>query len=299
MALSNDLPKGTQAIWFYVSVTFLLAALGFLFRFTARFLGSGTKSFLDFVIERVDSKISLLDDRLEKIESRESLIDPKSRQELINDVISRIKESASDEFLKKLDEQSQARVDEQNRDRVMRVRLSRTLDRLTSEIDDLKRRALINLMAGMTVTALGVISLAAMLIFSPDANFDPWQFISHYLPRLTLVILIEVFAYFFLRLYKSNLEDIKYFQNEITNIEAKHVALNAIFMTKEYAHLADVVSEISKTERNRILEKGQSTVEIERSRIEQDNLIDLVKTVAAALSKTEGKKPKDDKKGEK
>jgi hypothetical protein len=35
-------------------------------------------------------------------------------------------------------------------------------------------------------------------------------------PRLSTVALVEAFAYFFLGLYKSKLEEIKYYQNKCT-----------------------------------------------------------------------------------
>jgi len=38
-------------------------------------------------------------------------------------------------------------------------------------------------------------------------------------------MLIELFAYFFLKLYKSDLSEIKYFQNELTNVEMRYAAV--------------------------------------------------------------------------
>ena len=40
-----------------------------------------------------------------------------------------------------------------------------------------------------------------------------------------MAIFIEVFSFFFLKLYKSGLADILYYQNELTNLESKFLAL--------------------------------------------------------------------------
>jgi hypothetical protein len=40
--------------------------------------------------------------------------------------------------------------------------------------------------------------------------------LTEFSPRLSLVIVVELFAYFFLGLYKSNLQEIKYFQRHST-----------------------------------------------------------------------------------
>ena len=83
---------------------------------------------------------------------------------------------------------------------------------------------------------------------------------------ISLSLFIEIFSFFFLKLYKSGLTEIKYFQNELTNIEMKFVSLDTALCTGEKDTITGVISEFSKTERNFILEKGQSTVELECSK---------------------------------
>ncbi len=109
------------------------------------------------------------------------------------------------------------------------------------------------------------------------------SFLIHFIPRLTFVLLIELFAYFFLKLYKSSLSEIKYFQNEITNIEAKHLALRAAFLAGSVTLSNKVISSFVDTERNHILEKGQTTVDLERSRIDREQWTDVAKTLSSVL----------------
>ena len=112
-----------------------------------------------------------------------------------------------------------------------------------------------------------------------------WPFISHFVPRLTLVILIELFAYFFLSLYKASLAEIKYFQNELTNIESKELALQAALNSGEASMISDIVSKLALTERNHILSKDQTTVELERARLEKDSKSEIAKYVAELFQK--------------
>lgn len=50
--------------------------------------------------------------------------------------------------------------------------------------------------------------------------FDTKSFILIALvPKLSVTLLVQIFSYFFLAMYRSNQNDIKYFQNEITYID--------------------------------------------------------------------------------
>lgn len=85
---------------------------------------------------------------------------------------------------------------------------------------------------------------------------------------------------FFLRLYKSILADIKYFQNEITNIEAKMLAINVSLISDGNKFLENVVDSLAKTERNFVLSSGQTTIELEREKIDAQsgrNTLEMLK----------------------
>jgi hypothetical protein len=49
--------------------------------------------------------------------------------------------------------------------------------------------------------------------------------LSHYVPRITTVTFIEVFAFFFLKLYRASLIEIKFYQNELTCLASLQIAL--------------------------------------------------------------------------
>lgn len=139
--------------------------------------------------------------------------------------------------------------------------------RLESEIDRLNRRGGVNLTIGSTIALIGIISLAYFLHSTSDLA-GGLSFFIHQLPKLSFVIVVEIFAYFFLRLYKNGFDEIKYFQNEITNLEMKFMSLKYAQDFKNDNIIRDLAMHLMKTERNFILEKGQTTVSIEKDRLQ-------------------------------
>lgn len=165
-----------------------------------------------------------------------------------------------------------------------------TRKRLRDEIELLARRGNLNLTIGVLTTIVGVVALACVVLSQPEFpthadSASSFVFFTSLLSRLSVAIFIEVFAFFFLRLYKSGLEDIRYYQNEITNIESKETALLSI-ANNDTCELKKVVIEVlAKTERNGLLKKGETTVALERDRIERNELVELAKSVVTAYKK--------------
>ncbi|MBJ9306975.1 hypothetical protein I5496_01985 [Citrobacter freundii] len=168
---------------------------------------------------------------------------------------------------------------------------SMTKQRILAEIDSQTTKGIFSLSLGVVTASIGMVILAASA-FNAINSKDYIEYILHYLPRLSIAIVIEVFAYFFLRLYKQSLDEIKYFQNELTNIEMKYFGLMIIKRSNPEADLKELAAELIKTERNHVLEKGQSTVYLERDKlsIQQQKELgsifsDFIKTSANVLKK--------------
>lgn len=156
------------------------------------------------------------------------------------------------------------------------------IQRLDREADDLDRRGDLNLVIGTVTAFIGVFTLAYSAYFIPlTQSLQEW--FAYFIPRFSLVVIIQIFAYFFLRLYNQNLSEKKYFQNEITNIESRQLALNIAMSSDEMAVRNKILVEnLSNTERNFILEKNQTTVDLERDRLDQitnSNLINVMKDI--------------------
>ncbi|MFL1544594.1 hypothetical protein [Pseudomonas sp. O39] len=164
---------------------------------------------------------------------------------------------------------------------VLEDQFSKTTLRLSLEIDNLAKRGNLNLFLGIMTTLIGLSALAYSVFNSPSTQ-SPEELLVHFIPRVSLVLLIEVFAYFFLRLYKQSLSEIKYFQNEITNIESKQIATNIAINNKAPKPINQIINTLSKTERNFVLNKGQTTIDLERERLSNQtntNALNTLKTV--------------------
>lgn len=134
--------------------------------------------------------------------------------------------------------------------------------RLLLEAERLKFTSNKNLTIGIlfSVCAFGIL---AYFIFayqaSMDSTKDYLEFLSRWFaPRLSVVILIQVVGFFFLRLYVANELDIKHNKNELTNIEAKLMAY-AMAKASGKDQIKIVVDELARTERNFLIKKGERT----------------------------------------
>lgn len=68
--------------------------------------------------------------------------------------------------------------------------------------------------------------------------------------RLSLTLLLTLIAYFFLTLYRASLEDVRYFQNEITNLSCKSSALALAIGANKEELLLQIGSHLVSDDRN-------------------------------------------------
>lgn len=223
--------------------------------------------------EMSELKTQLHDVGKEQISALAETLKKEISAEAGNSLISDLQKKVTEEVITQTHEREIARNFEETR------------NRLSLEIAALGRRGNLNLILGIFTTVSGLILLAMFVFTQIEMPKEAVPFAMHFLPRLTLVLFIQIFAYFFLRLYKSSLAEIKYFQNELTNVEQKHVALITAIKYGESVVRNEVISKFASTERNHVLEKDQTTVELEKSRIEKESLSEVAKHMADMLSK--------------
>ncbi|HII3686432.1 hypothetical protein [Pasteurella multocida] len=122
--------------------------------------------------------------------------------------------------------------------------------RIYSAIKQQEKKSIINLVLGISFSITGAVALLYLshyFTFSPKDSLD---FLSNFLPRLSLILLIETFAYFFLRLYKDNLKEIKYWHNELTAVEHRILALNLALKQNNETLVKDILLSFSIFEKN-------------------------------------------------
>lgn len=149
--------------------------------------------------------------------------------------------------------------------------------RLTDHIASLNKNSALNLIIGLVATVVDVAVLYTVLV-TQDYK-EPLQFFA----RLSLGIFIEMSAFFFLRLYSANLFEIKYFHNELSNIESKIIALKVSLLQNDTDSLKLVLKELMKTERNRIIKKGETSIDLEKMRFDKEESTVLIDKLTKAF----------------
>lgn len=156
-------------------------------------------------------------------------------------------------------------------------------DRLQKEIEQLTRGANIYITFGSAIT----VGAAAILFYtvtdlssyfnSPFSDTktaltstDWFSVIS----RFSIVVFVEVFAFYYLRLYRSTMDTVKYYQNEITNIEMRLMAIYSLqtLATPDSVSASTLISSLSNSERNFVIQKGQTTVDLEKQKIDSTQI---------------------------
>lgn len=215
----------------------------------------------------------------------ENFLDGEQRRQLVSDIKSQLTSEAADSLYEDLKLRITAHWNQESKNNEALKRFDESRVRLTKELLALTRRGNLNLALGAVTTIIGLGLLGVSVFAEVTEPKDAWSFAARFLPRLTLVLMIELFAYFFLSLYKASLAEIKYFQNELTNLEAKQVALSAAISHGESSVVSDILSKIATTERNHIISKDQTTVELEKARIEKDGKSEIAKYLSELLPK--------------
>ncbi|MDX2370540.1 MAG: hypothetical protein QNK36_19405 [Colwellia sp.] len=206
-------------------------------------------------------------------------------EKIFERVITGFESNINENLVKSFSDKYSEQISQQEQSRSLFAIYESTSKRIENALIDLERRAKLSLFIGC-ITTLAAVGGLAYIVFTNEHDFlNATSAINHYVPKISFVILIEVFAFFFLRLYKESLSDIKYYQNESTNIDSKIMALKAAVLTKKDSSMTSVIKNLTETDRNFILKKGESTVELEKAKHEKASFNEAV----TALSKLLGK----------
>ncbi|MBO1466995.1 hypothetical protein J4H00_01040 [Enterobacter ludwigii] len=220
-------------------------------------------------LEETKKKIHALENLIKYLKEEKYQITSDERHEILESLRSNILTESSSALMKEIELKYSESIKADNQLNRVREQLEGTRLRLRGEIAALGRRGNVNLVIGVLTTIVAV-GILANTVLNLELKLPSETLIAHLAPRITLSLFIEVFSFFFLKLYKSGLSEIKYFQNELTNVEMKFISLDICLRGKNTELISDVVSEFSKTERNFILNKGQTTVEIERGKLDNE-----------------------------
>lgn len=246
----------------------------------------------DYVKKEVRTRYARIENEVSQLKSKIASVDFTAREisdSEKNDLVARVRESidkvATEELLDKLRSSISDNQALQEWNLELQRGYEQTTQRLHAELADLSRRGNLNLTLGIVSALVGIGLLGYFVLYVETSYNDNSKFALSFAPRLSLVMLIEIFAYFFLRLYSASLSEIKYFQNELTNIETKHLALRSAVREGNQHFVGQVIATLAQTERNYILAKGQSTVELERTKGENETVKSLTREFLKTLSR--------------
>ena len=193
------------------------------------------------------------------------------KQKILKIVTEKMQQQTAKDYLEQLKQELQENIKQDERN----YSFDRVLYRLEHQVKSLKGRGRANLLIGMLIAIAGVYFLgSAVLQVSSEQNND--ALMTQFVPKVTLTILTEIFAFFFLRLYSNGLVEVKYWQNELTNLELKHIAYNGAMKELESKDLQiKIIEGLFATERNFVLNKNQTTVELEKEKLHRQDISDL------------------------
>jgi predicted transcriptional regulator len=233
----------------------------------------------------INPALNQLKEELEKLKHAISSM-PANSDEVASIVKKKIEETAGYELIESFKSQIEKSAGADHIEAKLNQAHLISSKRLKDEIEALGRRGNVNLALGVFTTVVGLILLTVFIFKNEQSTTEAVSYAVNFFPRLTLVIFIEIFAYFFLRLYKAGLSEIKYFQNELTNLESRHVALIAALRYESVNVISKVIETLAKTERNHILEKGQTTTEIAKMQLEKNQFVEVAQTLASLAPKS-------------
>ncbi|WP_339141804.1 hypothetical protein [Pseudoalteromonas galatheae] len=196
--------------------------------------------------------------------------------------------------LKEANQQPEDHEKDKSTQRMMKL-IDIVTSRLKNEIAQLSKRADIYIVFGSAITMMAGLFLYFTVqefleLYNSKAGTDKIAWTMYdtlaIAVRFSIVLFIEVFAFYYLRLYRNIMENIKFYQNEITNIEMKILSLHTLEGEKCNESLKILITELSQTERNFVIDKNKTTVDIEKSKLESDfaksstdNIVKMVKAI--------------------
>lgn len=234
----------------------------------------------EFEFKDLFYKIDELNSKISKFKEFE--LDIQDKKDLYSHIENSIKNEIGQSVIKQINDIYGTSVLEDRKNKELLIDFDDIKQRLKSEIRILTKRANTNLAIGTSLTIVAGITLWVTVVSENISFTQIIDLSSHYIPRLSLIVFIEIFAFFFLKLYKTNLNGTKYYHNELTNVDLQIAALKSALIVKDTKVIENVVNQFSKTERNFIIPKDSTTIELEKiksDREDKNGLLDLVKSL--------------------
>lgn len=239
-------------------ITFLYASGSQVFQLKAlRHISGGSSSIIDLdVLAKVLDTVTKAAEEIKN--SR--FVTQEDRNIISSQIEGIVRESLPSEYLEKIDQKYGGVIRNEKISIYIEDFMKNIKERLLRFQGDLGRKAASSLAWGLSTAVFGLIVLAAFIYSPPQGTWDNPVVIFHFAARLSLVAIIEVVAFFFLSQYRFTLLDEKYINNEISNAELRLLSIIVAAKLSSEAATENALGELSRTERNFALRKGEISV---------------------------------------
>lgn len=148
-----------------------------------------------------------------------------------------------------------------------------TINKLNNEIRQKYTFLCVNLITGICLVCTSVfIALYATPYISLTSTMKSDDNFINLASKIVLVITINLIAFFFIRAYKQGVDSIRNINNEIVNIESKRVGIIMAISYNNKIMVESAINSMLSVERNFILNKGQTTIELEKIKTDEYEL---------------------------
>lgn len=182
------------------------------------------------------------------------------------------------------------------------------IDRLEREIEDQGNRANLNLVLGgfAAILALGLLlwvtldtsrqlqdaierSVRHAATTPVGETLSAYLYWGPVMGKLLTSSTSAFIAFFFLSTYRRNLTEIRYFHNELTNIEARIAAIEFCDDTEggDVTKL-EILKGMGTIERNFVLRNGESTIDLIQKNLDREETASFVESILRAVGRADG-----------
>lgn len=241
------------------------------------FLGT----YLDLMTTEVDkvssnwndnSEIEKLKNRLDDLSYQKAQIGKEQQRGLIDEIKRTINEDIADELE---DRYSQSAASTKSM-RLVRSMHEDSILRLEREVASLSKRANLNLVIGVLTTAVAVVLLTYMVLGGTPKGIELNSLANYYIPRISVAVFIEIFSFFFLRLYKSNIVEIKQYQERMIDVSSTQILIEMVVHSGDHKKFNGFFNSKPHSETVTITETAESISVISEISKKVDNLTQIV-----------------------
>lgn len=214
---------------------------------SSRFFDPSTAS----QMEDLELRLSELEDGVTHPSLSAEQLSTEQLASLVQNLKQQLQGVVANDIVKTIEQKYSSKIAEEAQIAQMRKSIDLTTARLEEEVKSLSRRNSLNLSIGAVTTGLAVGMLTYLVLGATQQTFSNVpDLLAHFIPRVSVAAFIEVFSFFFLKLYKAGLQEIKYFQNELTNVEMKGLAIEAALLPIQGSATEKIIPQLINVDRN-------------------------------------------------